>query len=557
MRIKGKIYAMVAALTLPAMAIAGIAYYGMNQYEDHVQELRLTSQRAYYGEKLNRLVTAVVMESRGIYGAPNTEKAKPFAKNLMARLDDIDGLLKTWSAIVPQANKEAFEKVVDGTAEFRKFRTEVARLGTEDDPKLADAAGNNDANRQNRKEYQAVIDTLVNTNMAHLEEVQQATEATYTTILTEIGAIAAICILAGLAISFYIGTFSLSRPLSAVSRALTRLAGGDLDTEIPAKRAKDEIGDIWGVVGTFRDSLAEAERLRAEHAANAEQVAQERRQGMLSLADEFERAVSAVIANMSTASGKLVDASEALMSSAAATTDKSTAAAGASEQTYANVQSVANASEELSASFREIGTQIAHAAKLISTTAHKVDSSDSDVQELSQSAHRVEAIVGIIRDIAEQTNLLALNATIEAARAGEAGRGFAVVASEVKALASQTAKATQDIEVHIAAIQSATERTVGSIQEIGRQVRELNEVATVIAGATEEQATVSQEIARNVSEAATGTGEVSRNVVGVKEASGVTDTAAGEVFSFAQTIADQSTELRSQVDRLLNMVRAA
>src|SRR5690606_3723796 len=187
----------------------------------------------------------------------------------------------------------------------------------------------------------------------------------------------------------------------------------------------------------------------------------------------------------------------------------------------------------------------------------KVDSSDSDVQELSQSAQRVTAIVGIIRDIAEQTNLLALNATIEAARAGEAGRGFAVVASEVKALANQTAKATQDIEVHTGSIQQATTRTVSSIQEIGAQVRELNEVATVIAGATEEQGTVSQEIARNVAEAATGTGEVSRNVIGVKEASDLTDDEAAHVLQFAQDLSAQSNDLRSHVDRLLASMRAA
>jgi methyl-accepting chemotaxis protein len=245
------------------------------------------------------------------------------------------------------------------------------------------------------------------------------------------------------------------------------------------------------------------------------------------------------------------------MANATDTTDKSVLAATAAEETYANVQTVASASEELSASFREIGQQIAHAAKLISTTADKVDSSDNDVQELSQSAQRVTAIVGIIRDIAEQTNLLALNATIEAARAGEAGRGFAVVASEVKALANQTAKATQDIEVHINSIQQATTRTVSSIQEIGAQVRELNEVATVIAGATEEQGTVSQEIARNVAEAATGTGEVSRNVIGVKEASDLTDDEAEQVLSFAQELAQQSSELRGQVDKLLSTMRAA
>jgi methyl-accepting chemotaxis protein len=373
-----------------------------------------------------------------------------------------------------------------------------------------------------------------------------------TTLMQTCGAV-----FAAMAVAMLIAVKAIGQPIATIADALDRTAANDLSFALPDKLVDDEFGKCWTAVAIFRDWRADSARLRAERSATEGHADQERRGNVLALASEFEAAVGSVIASVSKASEKLVESSEALMSNAIGTTEKSIAAASAAEETYANVQSVASASEELSASFREIGMQIGHAAKLISTTAEKVDSSDNDVQELSQSAQRVNAIVGIIRDIAEQTNLLALNATIEAARAGEAGRGFAVVASEVKALANQTAKATQDIEVHIGSIQQATTRTVSSIQDIGTKVRELNEVATVIAGATEEQGTVSQEIARNVAEAATGTGEVSKNVLGVKEASDITDDAAGEVLKLSQELASQSTELRGQVDRLLATMRAA
>jgi methyl-accepting chemotaxis protein len=373
-----------------------------------------------------------------------------------------------------------------------------------------------------------------------------------TTLIASCGAV-----FVAMTAAMLIAVKAVGQPVAAIADALDRTAAGDLSFALPDKLVDDEFGRCWTAVAIFRDWRADSARLRAERSAAESHGDQERRDNVLALAAEFETAVGTVIASVSKASEKLVGSSEALMTNAIGTTEKSIAAASAAEETYANVQSVASASEELSASFREIGMQIGHAAKLISTTAEKVDSSDNDVQELSQSAQRVTAIVGIIRDIAEQTNLLALNATIEAARAGEAGRGFAVVAAEVKALANQTAKATQDIEVHIGSIQQATTRTVSSIQDIGAQVRELNEVATVIAGATEEQGTVSQEIARNVAEAATGTGEVSKNVMGVKEASDITDDAAGEVLKLSQELASQSTELRSQVDRLLGTMRAA
>jgi methyl-accepting chemotaxis protein len=184
---------------------------------------------------------------------------------------------------------------------------------------------------------------------------------------------------------------------------------------------------------------------------------------------------------------------------------------------------------------------------------------DTNVQigGLAEAANRIGDVVKLIKDIAGQTNLLALNATIEAARAGEAGKGFAVVASEVKLLATQTAKATEEITGKIAEMQSATGDSVTAIRAITDTVGQINEIATTIASAIEEQGAATQEIARNVQQAAKGTQEVSNNISGVTQAASDTGSAATQVLSSASELAHQAETLRTAVGDFFAQVRAA
>lgn len=178
-----------------------------------------------------------------------------------------------------------------------------------------------------------------------------------------------------------------------------------------------------------------------------------------------------------------------------------------SEDSSSSVQMVAAATEELSASINEISSQVSHTAVSAQETATIVQQTSLQVSRLSEAADKIGQIVDMIRGIAEQTNLLALNATIEAARAGEAGKGFAVVASEVKNLAGKTSEATKEIIAQVETIQAETRQTVDGIDAIVSKIADVQERSASVAAAVEEQQAATAEISRSVYQASSGTQE--------------------------------------------------
>jgi methyl-accepting chemotaxis protein len=169
----------------------------------------------------------------------------------------------------------------------------------------------------------------------------------------------------------------------------------------------------------------------------------------------------------------------------------------------------------------------------------------------------VGEIVQLIRSIAERTDLLALNASIEAARGGESGRGFAVVAAEVKELARRTRQATEDVSSHIGGIQQSTQASVAALRRIEQQIRQVETNASMIAQAVDEQTRASEELARNLDRAAGGAESMRTNVGQVRAMALSTGSAASQVLSAATGLQDQATALRFQVEDFLGYVRAA
>jgi methyl-accepting chemotaxis protein len=349
----------------------------------------------------------------------------------------------------------------------------------------------------------------------------------------------------------------ISRPITRIAERMDALAGGDLQVEVPHTHYKDEVGALARSLQVFKDNAIRMEEMRREREEADARAAAERRAALLEMADRLEASVRSIVGAVGDGCTELRSTSQSLSQLADRAYSQARNVTTGSQEASANVQTVAAATEELTGSIGEISQQVSHSAEIARHAVASVDRTNERVTALTGAAERIGQVVQLINTIAEQTNLLALNATIEAARAGEAGKGFAVVASEVKSLANQTAKATGEIAEQIQAMQGATGETAAAIADIGGVIGQLDEIAATIAAAVEEQGSATHEIARNVEQAAQGTQAVAGNISGVSQASEETGAAAGEVQTVAGRLAEESERLRMEIDTFLSQVRAA
>ena len=370
-------------------------------------------------------------------------------------------------------------------------------------------------------------------------------------IMAALGIAAVLCVAMG-----WLIVAGVSSPIRIMTSAMGRLAQHDLNTQVDGAERKDEVGEMAKAVLVFKNSMIEADRLKAEQ-EEAQRVAAARTALVDKLTREFDTKVQSVVQGVAGQATQMEASAQAMSATAEEATKQASAVAAASEQGAANVQTVASAAEELSSSIAEIGRQVSHSSQIAANAVTEARKANEMVQGLLSASQKIGEIVALINDIADQTNLLALNATIEAARAGEAGKGFAVVAAEVKNLATQTSKATEEIGAQITSVQGATQNAVNAIASIGKTIGEIDQIATTIAAAVEEQGAATQEIARNVEEAAKGTQEVSSNIGGVTEAANSTGAVANQVLSSARTLTHQSGEMRQLVENFLTQVKAA
>ncbi|WP_415769253.1 methyl-accepting chemotaxis protein [Pseudomonas sp. LB3P38] len=339
------------------------------------------------------------------------------------------------------------------------------------------------------------LNKLVALNNSDAKAASAAAGEQYRSAITGIIVVAVIAALMTVLLAWLL-TRSIVTPLNRALLAAQTIAGGNL-TNVIEDDGKDEPARLLGALSAMQASLRKTIEQIAGSAtqlgAAAEElstVTQEASRGLQQQTNEIEQAATAV--------------------------NEMTAAV---EEVARNAVSTSEASNQSTQAAREGRDRVVETVGAIQTMTHDVQNTSVMIEGLAAQGRDIGKVLDVIRAIAEQTNLLALNAAIEAARAGEAGRGFAVVADEVRALAHRTAQSTQEIEKMVAGIQNGTGHAVSSMQQsnqrtqstlemaraagvaleqITQSIQLINERNLVIASASEEQAQVSREVDRNL-----------------------------------------------------------
>ena len=339
----------------------------------------------------------------------------------------------------------------------------------------------------------------------------------------------------------------------AIGGAMRQLSSGDVNLAVPARADRDEIGEMARSLEVFR--AGEIERRSLAERERMEQTAQrERGEAIERMIGEFRADVTTIIKAFGDNVSRMEDTARSLSAIAREADQQARAVSVSTEATSKSVRTVAGTTEDLGSSIREINAQAGQAHQVVRRATDVAHSADAMVGQLAIGADRIGHVVKLIWDIAEQTNLLALNATIEAARAGDAGRGFSVVASEVKALASQTAQATEEISQQVTAIQGATHDAVAAIRSISQVMDDISGFTASVAGAVEQQNSATQMIAQNVHQAAVGANELAGNMLVVTQAIDETNRMADGVLKTSQTFSTQAGNLERTVDVFLKRV---
>ncbi|GAA3638638.1 methyl-accepting chemotaxis protein [Kineosporia mesophila] len=515
--VSAKVLAAVLAAALIAVIVWVTGFVGLKQTSDAANLIatsNVASIKAVGAVRAQFIQTNLDSTNQALSRNPDT--AKKFSASFTQDLTSFDTALQSYRDSFPAGSPAAIDKLASTWQSYVTIaRDQLLPLGT---------ANNLDQWATVRDEKVQPIVTSLTGQLSDLDTIEQAdarkNAAHAVTVFRTSRNISAAVLFIGLIVALGVGTLvarTIVRSLHRVRVVCESLAGGDL-THTTGLTSHDEPGQMGraldAAIGTLRQTV---------------------------------RTIGDSAASLAGAAEQLTGTASQIAASAQSTSDRSQVVSEAADMISRSVDTVAAGGEEMGAAIREISQNAAQAAQVAAEAVRLTETTSQTMHQLGESSVEIGNIVKVITSIAEQTNLLALNATIEAARAGEAGKGFAVVADEVKQLAQETARATEDISNRVQTIQADTSGSVGAISEVAEVISRISEFQTTIASAVEEQSATTAEMNRSVTEAADGTGEVSRNIGGVAEAAAATSQGAIETQAATADLARMSAQLNGIV----------
>lgn len=500
------------------------------------------------------VIGALILLAGAIAAIVSHDLTEQFASEVGTRLEGVAAIAK-YAATDHEADAKLAHQIADLTGAIVVFRKSGSVVGASDTEPTGFAVGAGHGTATlNGGVYYAYSTSLDNGVIISAFGPKSNFDGWVNSIMRSIAitTIPLIVVIGALAV---IGLNRMFAGFGAVRDCMLALADGNL-VSVPFTDDNTEIGALAQAADVFRQHTLRVGAL-TEAAEQSRMVAERRAIAVSESAEQFRRDATGVVATVSNSAGRLEGSARTLTANAAQTTTSSADVEGAAQNAARNVETVASAAEELSASIGEISRQVRDAAGVASQAVTEAAATSSTIGDLATAATRIGEVVGLINTIAAQTNLLALNATIEAARAGEAGKGFAVVANEVKNLAGQTAKATEEIQKQVAAIQDKTHGAVDSVGSIAEIIGQIRSITESIASAVQEQGAATMEIARNVQGASDSTRDVTSRISEVRLMAGQTDQAAADVLSAAAGLSRDAELLSGRVTAFLEALRRA
>ncbi|WP_277374617.1 methyl-accepting chemotaxis protein [Pseudomonas sp. AA-38] len=384
--------------------------------------------------------------------------------------------------------------------------------------------------QQQKKVYQQLVSTA-EAMLTQLDRVQSLQrEVMHGEQRTSSGLIvlvAALALLLGLCAALLISKL-IVRPLRQVITQAERIAAGDLSVQLDVSR-DDEVGQLLAAMQSMASNLR-------------------------NMVGRLQGGVERISAAAQALSG-VTEQTRLGVNGQKAETDQ---VATAMSQMAATVHEVARNAEVAAAATRNAEERVGAGNQVVGQTLQRVDqlakamnTTTASIERLSQDAQRIDAVLDVIKSVAEQTNLLALNAAIEAARAGEQGRGFAVVADEVRALARRTQQSTAEIETLIATLREGTQRTVQDMQQsaslVTHAVTDANQTESALSAISEAVAQIfdmNQQIAAAAEEQTAVAEEINRSVTSIRDIADQSAVAMDETAAASTQLAELGRELQ-------------